>query len=101
VTTQINPTFNHPILDLPLTDVLRPEIALSLQHVLKIYTVGSFLRAWDDPGSQRNIAGLFDSAEQAHHAATLCATWAGWTQAALPAPAVGWWASEHVGRRND
>lgn len=85
---------NHPILDLPLTDVLRPEIALPLQQMLKIYTVGSFLRAWGNPVSQEHIEHLFDSAEQAHQAATLCATWAGWGQAVLPAteaiPHVGW-----------
>ena len=40
----------HPVLDVPLTDVFRPEIALSLQHLMKIYTVGSFLRAWGEPG---------------------------------------------------
>ena len=64
--------FNHPVLDLPLTDVLRPEIALSLQQMMKIYTVGAFLRAWDNPVAQVSIEHLFDTAEQARHAATLC-----------------------------
>ncbi len=81
---------NHPVLDLPLTDVLRPEIALPLQHMLKIYTIGSFLRAWDNPASQAHIQHLFDSAEQAHQAATLCATWAGWGNAVLPAHPTHW-----------
>ena len=82
--------FNHPVLDLPLTEVLRPEIALSLQHMLKIYTVGSFLRAWDNPAAQVHIEHLFDTAEQARHAATLCTTWVGWGNAAVPAVEQGW-----------
>jgi hypothetical protein len=81
----------HPVLELPLTEIFRPEIALSLQHLLKIYTVGSFLRAWGNPAAQAHIQHLFDTAEQAHQAATLCATWAGWGFAALPAShAVAW-----------
>jgi hypothetical protein len=77
--------FNHPVLDLPLTEVLRPEIALSLQQMLKIYTIGSFLRAWDNPAAQAHIEHLFDNAEQALHAATLCTTWVGWGNVVLPA----------------
>ena len=30
----------HPVLSLPLTQVMRSEIALPLQHVLQLYTVG-------------------------------------------------------------
>lgn len=84
-------SFNHPVLDVPLADVLRADIALPLQHLLKIYTVGSFLRAWENPAAQPSITHLFDSADDAHSAAALCATWAGWTNAALPAgSAAGW-----------
>ena len=41
------------ILALPLTQVMRPQIALSLQQLLKIYTVGGLLNAWKSPRSQR------------------------------------------------
>jgi hypothetical protein len=78
------------ILDLPLNEVIRPEIALPLQHMLKIYTVGSFLRAWENPASQPHIAHLFASAAEAHQAVALCATWAGWSNVALPASNQKW-----------
>ena len=77
--------YRTQILGLPLNEVLRPEIALPLQHLLKIYTVGSFLRAWENPNQHPHITPLFDSAEQAHQVAVLCATWAGWRMTALPA----------------
>lgn len=83
--------FNHPVLDVSLADVLRPDIALPLQQLMRIYTVGSFLRAWENPIAQPQIQHLFDSAEHAHSAIALCATWAGWASAALPAgSAAGW-----------
>ena len=81
----------HPVLGLPLTEVFRPEIALSLQHLMKIYTVGSFLRAWANPAAQAHIQHLFDTAEHANQAAALCATWAGWGFAALPASHAATW----------
>ena len=77
----------NPILDLPLSEFMRSEIALPLQHVLKLYTVGSFLRAWDNPTRHSQITPLFDSAEQAHQVAALCAAWAGWKVGVIPAPA--------------
>ena len=49
----------NPILDLPLTAVMRTEIAIPLQHVLKIYTVGGFLRAWRSPKNHRSIEQIF------------------------------------------
>jgi hypothetical protein len=39
----------HPVLDLALVDVMRSEIALPLQHVLKLHTVGNLLTAWRNP----------------------------------------------------
>ena len=78
---ELNPTslaqrmanMKNPVLALPLTDVMRPEIALPLQQVLNLYTVECFLRAWQSPKSQRSIEQLFDTPEQARHAAATCA----------------------------
>ncbi len=55
----------NPIVDLPLSQVMRSEIAQTLQQVLKIYTVGNLLTAWRSPKNQRNIEQVFDSPEQA------------------------------------
>ncbi len=54
----------HPVLELPIKDVMREEIALPLQHVLKIYTVGSFLNAWQSPEHQKSIERIFESPQQ-------------------------------------
>ena len=51
----------NPILDLPLCEVMRSEIALPLQHVLKLPTVGSLLNAWRNPKNHRSIEQVFDS----------------------------------------
>ena len=77
---------NNSILNLSLTDVMRTEIALPLQQVLRIYTVGGFLRAWANPKNQKSIAQVFDSPEQARHAVTVCAAWLGVRSAFTPAP---------------
>ena len=55
----------NSVLDVPLSQVMRPEIALPLQHVLQIYTVGNFLRAWRNPKNHKNIEPLFDTPQQA------------------------------------
>jgi hypothetical protein len=84
---------NNPILDVPLNEVMRSEIALPLQQVLKLYTVGSFLRAWANPLNHQRIERVFDTPEQAHHAAMVCAGWLGCRATFTPAaePVVGWW----------
>jgi hypothetical protein len=81
----------NPILDLPLAEVMRAEIALPLQHVLHLYTVGHFLKAWRNPRNHKSIEQVFDSPEQAHHAAGICATWIGIKIAVGNDPSVGWW----------
>ncbi len=68
---------SNPILDIPLTTVLKPEIALSLQHVLRVYTIGNLIDAWQDPRDQRRIEQLFEAPDQARHAVSVCATWLG------------------------
>jgi hypothetical protein len=83
----------NPILDLPLTDVMRSEIALPLQHVLRLYTVGSFLNAWRNPKNHRSIEQVFDSPQQARHAIATCAAWLGvQSLASHPTAATdAWW----------
>jgi hypothetical protein len=83
----------NPILNVPLTEVMRSEIALPLGQVLQIYTVGSFLQAWSNPGNQRVIEEVFDTPEQARHAAAVCAGWLGakTTFTPPPLPVLGWW----------
>lgn len=85
----------NPILDLPLTQVLRSEIALPLQSVLSVYTVGGFLNAWKNPRKQSCIEQVFDTPQQARHAAQVCANWLGIrTPATFGTSAVAWWAHD-------
>jgi hypothetical protein len=86
----------NPVLDVPLEQVMRPEIALPLQHVLKIYTVGNLLSAWRSPKNQRSIEQVFDSPEQARHALTVCTAWLGFQTPALAKPVAAWWIHEAV-----
>jgi hypothetical protein len=73
---------------------MRPEIALPLQAMLDIYTVGGFLRAWRSPRTQRSIEQLFDSPEQARHAAATCAAWLGVRTLATHEPVPAWWTGD-------
>ena len=84
----------NPILDLPLSDVMRSEIALPLQHVLQIYTVGSFLSAWRNPKNQKSIEQVFDTPQQARHAAAVCAAWLGVKTLASAQVVPEWWKPE-------
>jgi hypothetical protein len=86
----------NPVLDLPIGQVMRPEIALPLQHVLKIYTVGNFLNAWRSPKHQKNIEQVFDSPQQARHAAATCAAWLGVKTPVAPNPVPAWWPHDGV-----
>ena len=81
----------NPVLDLPLSDVMRPEIALPLQHVLKLHTVGSLLKAWRNPKNHRSIEQVFDCPEQARHALAVCAHWLGIQTLATHEPVPAWW----------
>jgi len=84
----------NPILALPLSSVMRSEIALPLQQMLSIYTVGCLLSAWRSPRSQRSIEQLFDSPEQARHAVATCAAWLGVRTLASHEPVPAWWSGE-------
>jgi len=84
----------NPILDLPLNDVMRAEIALPLQHVMRLYTVGSFLNAWRNPKNHKSIEQVFDNPQQARHAAATCAHWLGIRTLASPDSVSGWWRAD-------
>jgi hypothetical protein len=85
----------NPILDLPLSDVMRWEIALPLQKMLRLHTVGNFLRAWRNPSNHKSIEQVFDSPEQAHHAAAVCAAWLGIKITVMHDPSLGsWWPTD-------
>lgn len=68
---------SQAILNHPLHSVLKPEIALPMQQVLGLYTIGQFLAAWGQPGAQDHIVAMFDSPAQARHAIAVCAGWLG------------------------
>jgi hypothetical protein len=81
----------NPILKLPLNEVMRSEIALPLQHILQLYTVGSLLNAWRNPRNHHSIEQVFDSPQQARHAISVCAGWLGVRTPVPPDPISGWW----------
>ena len=85
---------NHLVLGLPLSQVMRPEIAMTLQHILQLYTVGSFLNAWRNPKNHKSIEQVFDTPQQARHAAAVCATWLGVQSNVSHAVAGIWWSGE-------
>lgn len=84
----------NPILDLSLSQVVKPEIALVLSRVHGVHTVGGFLRAWRSPRRRQQLCQAFDSPAQARHAAAVCATWLGVRGPALHAAPTGWWAAD-------
>jgi hypothetical protein len=86
----------NPVLDLPLTAIMKDQIALPLQHVMHLYTVGSFLTAWKNPKNHRSIEQLFDTPQQARHAVAICAAWLGVRSAPLHSPIKGWWQGDAV-----
>jgi hypothetical protein len=81
----------NPILDLPLSDVMRSEIALPLQHILNLYTVGHFLHAWRNPRNHAKIEDIFDTPSQARHAVAVCAAWLGVNIHASVENVSAWW----------
>jgi hypothetical protein len=81
----------NPILDLPLSAVMRVEIALPLQQLLKIGTVGALLGAWRFADNHKSIEELFETPEQARNAVAVCATWLGMTMRPMAEPVIAWW----------
>ena len=85
----------NPVLDLPLNEVMKADIALTLQHVLQIYTVGNFLKAWRNPKNHKSLEQVFNSPQEARHAAAICANWLGIRTLAAPDSAMpGWWRND-------
>ena len=75
---------------------MREEIALPL-HVMNIYTVGGFLKAWRSPKNHKMIEQIFDTPQQARHAAATCAAWLGVKTRAEHHNVGGWWKNETTG----
>ncbi len=84
----------NPVMNVPLDQVMRSEIALPLQHIMNIHTVGQFVRAWRNPRNQKSIEQIFDTPEQARHAAAICSTWVGATTRATTMTATTWWVND-------
>jgi len=85
----------NPILALPLNQVMRAEIALPLQQMLQLYTVGNFLSAWRNPKTQKFIEQVFESPEQARHAAATCAAWLGVASRPTTTIPSAWWLNDN------
>jgi hypothetical protein len=83
----------NPVLDVPLTQVIRHDIALPLQH-LSVYTVGGLLLAWRNPKNQRFIEEIFETPEQARHAVSVCATFLGVQAHWVSGDVQRWWSSD-------
>jgi hypothetical protein len=81
----------HPVLDMPLNTVIKNDIALPLQHVLKLYTVGNFLNAWRNPKNHKSIEQVFESPQQARHAVAVCAAFLGVSSNNVPTGVREWW----------
>jgi hypothetical protein len=84
----------NAILQMPLSQVMRPDIALQLQQLHAIQTVGGFLRHWRDPRGKQRIEQAFESATQARHAAAVCAAWLGYSSVYLPTAVPTWWRND-------
>ncbi|HEV7301848.1 MAG TPA: hypothetical protein VGN72_21105 [Tepidisphaeraceae bacterium] len=73
---------------------MRSEIALPLQHVLNLYTVGNFLNAWRNPRNHAGIERVFDTPHQARHAVAVCAAWLGINTHASVESVPAWWVQD-------
>lgn len=84
----------NPVLSIPLASVLRSEIALTLQQVLQIHTVGGLLQAWRNPRNHRSIEQVFDTPQQARQCVATCATWLGVKSSVTLGQVPAWWPME-------
>ncbi len=86
----------NAILNLPLNQVVLPHIALPLQQLFNVWTVGGLLKGWTEPQQRRRIEQIFDTPAQARHAVATCAAWAGAKSAFLTMqmPKGNWWQND-------
>jgi len=90
------------ILNLPLTTVIRAEIALPMQ-LLGVYTISQFLTTWRDPAGQDELTAFFDSPQQARHAVAVCANWLGGRFAPVMQAGFAsqpWWRMDEAAQNN-
>ena len=83
----------NQILDLPLSHVMGEEIALTLQDVLKIYTVGNFSTPAKPPQPAEHRAGFRHPAASAPRAGRL-RRWLGVQTVAAPNPVRASWSAD-------
>lgn len=89
--TSKSPLADDPLWQLPLSQVLRAEIALLLRETLHVYTVGDFLCGWYSPRRRHFIEQFFDQPRQARQAAATCAAWLGVSPPADCFDTPPWW----------
>jgi hypothetical protein len=75
---------------------MRAEIAMPLAQVFQIYTVGHLLTAWRNPANQSLIEQVFDSPQQARHAAATCAAWLGMPPPPSRSSIGAWWVGDEM-----
>lgn len=80
----------NPLSSLPLREVMPPHVALALQQMLGIHTVGGFLNAWRDANARRLMEHIFDSPQEARAAASACTAWLGGAAVASTQLPCGW-----------
>lgn len=85
------------ILRMPLRHFMRTDIALQLEHLLSIHSVGGFLQAWRRPDVQPRIELAFETPGQARQAAAVCLAWLGRPAFFVPSPVPTWWISDANG----
>jgi hypothetical protein len=88
--------FTNSIILLPLSEVLRTDIARPLKHILHLHSVGSLVAAWHEGGNRASIEHFFDSPAQARHAVTTCAAWLGIAEPPAVTPVGTWWRVDGV-----
>ena len=85
------PNNQSAILRMPLRHFMRSDIALQLEHLCSIHSVGGFLSAWRRPDVQPRIELAFETPGQARQAAAVCLAWLGRPALFVPSPVPIWW----------
>lgn len=85
------------VLRMPLRQFMRADIALQLEHLYAIHSVGGFLNAWRRPDLQPRIELAFETTGQARQAAAVCLAWLGQPAMFVPSPVPAWWHDDSGG----